>query len=122
MSARRLSSVLLLILLLATANLSQTVRHRLTLDDIARLREVRDPQVSPDGQWVAFVVAAVDAKDDKTSSHVWMVGYDGRNERQITFSQDSESAAVHGSGWYSVPFSDRTAYSRLRPEPSWLLR
>jgi dipeptidyl aminopeptidase/acylaminoacyl peptidase len=63
----------------------------MTLDDVQRLREVRDPQVSPEGQWVAYVVAAVDTKEDKTTTHVWMVGYDGRADRQITFSQDSEA-------------------------------
>src|SRR5919202_2010187 len=92
MSAKRLSNVLLLILALAAALAAQTARHRLTLDDVARLREVRDPQVSPDGQWVAYVVATTDTKEDKTSTHVWMVGYDGHNDRQITFSQDSESS------------------------------
>jgi dipeptidyl aminopeptidase/acylaminoacyl peptidase len=91
-SAKRLPNVLLLILAFTTAQLAQTARHRLTLDDVARLREVRDPQVSPEGQWVAYVVATVDAKEDKTNSHVWMVGYDGKGDRQITFSQDSETS------------------------------
>ena len=34
--------------------LAQTARHPLKLDDIARIRDVRDPQVSPDGQWVVL--------------------------------------------------------------------
>src|SRR6266403_4363170 len=62
------------------------------LDDLARLREVRDPQLSPDGQWVAYVVATIDTKEDKGNTHIWLVGYDGKNDRQITFSTDSESA------------------------------
>src|SRR5689334_11364006 len=92
MNAKRLSKVLLLILAFASSNIAQTARHKLTLDDIARLRDVRDPQVSPDGEWVAYVVATVDAKEDKTNTHVWVVGYDGRGDRQMTFSQDSESS------------------------------
>jgi dipeptidyl aminopeptidase/acylaminoacyl peptidase len=71
---------------------AQTVRHPLKLDDIARLHDVRDPQCSPDGKWVAYVVSAIDVKEDKSSSHIWMVGYDGEAERQITSSQDSESS------------------------------
>jgi dipeptidyl aminopeptidase/acylaminoacyl peptidase len=31
-----------------------------TSDDLARLRDVADPQVSPDGGWVAYTVSAVD--------------------------------------------------------------
>ena len=95
MSLRKLSNILLLTLtlvVLTTALLAQTARHKLKLDDIARLREVRDPQISPDGQWVAYVVGTVDTKEDKSNSHIWMVGYDGQNDRQITFSQDSESS------------------------------
>src|SRR6267378_2710112 len=92
MSPKRLANTVLLALALTTALLAQTAQHPLKLDDIARLREVRDPQVSPDGQWVAYVVATVDTKEDKTNSHIWMVSYDGKNDRQITFSQDSETS------------------------------
>jgi dipeptidyl aminopeptidase/acylaminoacyl peptidase len=92
MSTRRLFCVLLVILVSTAALLAQTTPHPLKLDDIFRFREVRDPQLSPDGQWVAYVVATVDTKDDKSNTHIWMVSYDGKNDRQITFSQDSESS------------------------------
>jgi len=92
MSPQRLFSVILLTLALSASLLAQTARHPLKLDDIARLRDVRDPQVSPDGQWVAYVVSTIDTKEDKSNSHIWMVSYDGKSDRQITFSQDSESA------------------------------
>jgi len=71
---------------------AQTARRPLKLDDLARLRDVRDPQISPDGQWIAYVVSNIEVKDDKSVTHLWMVGYDGKNDRQITFSQDSESS------------------------------
>jgi dipeptidyl aminopeptidase/acylaminoacyl peptidase len=92
MSAKRLSRTLLLVLVSTVTILAQTAPRPLKIDDIARFREVRDPQISPDGQLIAYVVATVDTKDDKTYSHIWMVGYDGTDNRQITFSQDSENA------------------------------
>jgi dipeptidyl aminopeptidase/acylaminoacyl peptidase len=82
----------ILLLILAAALSAQTARRPFRLDDLARLRDVRDPQLSPDGQWVAYVVATIDAKEDKGNTHIWMVGYDGKSDRQITFSTDSESA------------------------------
>jgi dipeptidyl aminopeptidase/acylaminoacyl peptidase len=85
-------SILLLTVAVAASLFAQTAKRPFKLDDLARLREVRDPQLSPDGQWVAYVVATIDAKEDKGNTHVWMVGYDGKNDRQITFSTDSESA------------------------------
>lgn len=92
MFSKRLSRVLLIVLVLATALSAQTVKRPIKLDDIPRLREVRDPQLSPDGQSIAFVVSSVDAKEDKSSAHIWMVGYDGKGERQITSGQESESS------------------------------
>ncbi len=92
MAPRRLFAIVLMSLFLASAVAAQTARHPLKLDDIARLREVRDPQVSPDGQWIAYVVSTVDVKEDKSNTHVWMVSFDGKSDRQITFSQDSESS------------------------------
>jgi dipeptidyl aminopeptidase/acylaminoacyl peptidase len=71
---------------------AQTSRRTLSLDDLERLKEVRDPQCSPDGGTVAFVVSTTDAKADKSQSHVWTVGANGDNERQMTFSGDSESS------------------------------
>jgi dipeptidyl aminopeptidase/acylaminoacyl peptidase len=83
---------LFLILLLASVVCAQTARHPLRLDDISRFRDVRDPQLSPDGQWVAYVVSTVDTKEDKSTSHIWMIKVDGTNDRQITFGQEGESS------------------------------
>jgi len=92
MPTKKLSRVLLLILACASLVLAQTARRPFKIDDIARLRDVRDPQVSPDGQWVAYVVGTVDTKEDKANSHIWMASFDGKSDRQMTFSQDSESS------------------------------
>ena len=89
---RMLSTRLPLILISAFSLLAQPVRRPLQLDDLARMRDVRDPQCSPDGHAVAYVVATVDTKDDKTNTHIWMAGYDGKTDRQITSSLDNELA------------------------------
>src|SRR6185503_5573723 len=86
MYRRRLSFIsLLLILTLSYAHIAQTARRPLKIDDLTRFRNVSDPQLSPDGQWVAYVVSTIDAKEDKSTSHIWMVNIDGSNNRQITF-------------------------------------
>jgi dipeptidyl aminopeptidase/acylaminoacyl peptidase len=83
------------IIVLASAGIAwaQGGTRPLSLDDLARLKEVRDPQCAPDGRTVAFVVSQIDVKEDKAGiAHVWTVGIDGQNERQITSSTDSEAS------------------------------
>lgn len=88
----RLSRTLLIILALTTALMAQVAKRPLHLDDLPRLREVRDPQLSPDGQWVAYVVAGIDVKEDKSISHIWISSYDGKTHLQMTAGQESETA------------------------------
>src|SRR5260370_41158517 len=81
----------LLAVLLSAGLAGQAARHALTLDDIARMHDVRDPQCSPDGQWVAYTVSTIDVKEDKSNTHVWMVSFDGKRDRQAPSSLESES-------------------------------
>ncbi|MBI2926738.1 MAG: S9 family peptidase [Verrucomicrobia bacterium] len=54
------------------------------LEDLFRIKRVSDPQASPDGKWVAFVVTAVDKAENKTDSDVWLVSASGGEPRQLT--------------------------------------
>ena len=69
---------------------AQPAKHPLTLDDIAKIREVRDPQCSPDGKWVAYSVGTIDVKEDKHDTDIWMVAYDGKTDLRVTSSPESE--------------------------------
>jgi dipeptidyl aminopeptidase/acylaminoacyl peptidase len=83
--------VLILVLTISSFAFAQSAKRLIKLDDLTRFRNINDPQISPDGKWVAYVLGTTDAKEDKSSSHIWMIGIDGQNDRQITFSQESES-------------------------------
>ena len=91
---KRFFVALAIAVLAATGALSaQNGKRPISLDDLGRLREVRDPQCAPDGKSVAFVVSQIDVKEDKAGNgHIWMAGIDGQNERQITSSTESESS------------------------------
>jgi dipeptidyl aminopeptidase/acylaminoacyl peptidase len=63
---------------------AQTSKRSITLDDLARLRSVGDPQVSPDCKWVAYTVGTVDAEKDRRDTDLWMVSWDGEQEIRLT--------------------------------------
>jgi dipeptidyl aminopeptidase/acylaminoacyl peptidase len=65
--------------------------RRLTAEDVITLPRVGDPQISPDGASVAYVVGEPSLETNKVPRHVWMVGTDGKTQpRQIT-NGDGES-------------------------------
>jgi dipeptidyl aminopeptidase/acylaminoacyl peptidase len=66
-----LSFVLLAAPLLASSD--DAAPRLLRPDDIFALKTLNDPQVSPEGSWVAFTVRTIDAKEDRRDTDVWMV-------------------------------------------------
>src|SRR5262245_31686190 len=64
----------------------------ITLDDLARMQDVADPQVSPDGRAVLYTVSTLDSAADRRQTDIWMVNWDGSQAMQLTFTPDSESS------------------------------
>jgi dipeptidyl aminopeptidase/acylaminoacyl peptidase len=71
--------------------------HPMTLDDIFRFQDVGDPQVSPDGQWVAYTLSRVDTEADKRITDLWMVSWDGSQDIRLTYGVDSSSSTPRWS-------------------------
>ena len=67
-------------------------KRPLNADDLFSLKEVRDPQRSPDGKWVAYTVARAIRETDKNDTDVWMVSWDGQQQIQITSTPEGESS------------------------------
>jgi dipeptidyl aminopeptidase/acylaminoacyl peptidase len=67
-----------------TASSSAAGKRTLTVDDYFRIKELGDPQLSPDGKWVAYTVKTANLKDDKNYERIWMVSVSGGNAIALT--------------------------------------
>src|SRR5690349_23690353 len=79
-------------ILLGAATAGAQPRRLLTVDDLYNVREVRDPQRSPDGAWVAYTVSRAIRQTDKNDTDVWMVSWDGSRQVQVTSSPRASPA------------------------------
>jgi dipeptidyl aminopeptidase/acylaminoacyl peptidase len=67
-------------------------KRPLSVDDMAKQREVRDPQLSPDGKWIAYVVGTIDVEKDRRDSDLWMISWDGADRIRLTSTPDSSES------------------------------
>ena len=82
------------------------------LQDLAQLRTVTDPQISPDGARVAYVVERPDLQEDETDSDIWMTSWDGKESVRLTTSKGSETAPRWSpDGKFLAFLSDRDSES-----------
>jgi dipeptidyl aminopeptidase/acylaminoacyl peptidase len=53
-------------------------KRPMKIDDLFAFKRVSDPQISPDGKTVVYVVGEVDLPGNKTSSSLWLAAADGK--------------------------------------------
>jgi dipeptidyl aminopeptidase/acylaminoacyl peptidase len=82
----------ILLAVCAGSAVSSQGKRPLSADDVYNLLEVRDPQRSPDGKWVAYTVTRAIKDTDKNDTDIWMVSWDGEDQVRLTFTPDSESS------------------------------
>src|SRR2546430_1251120 len=61
-------------------------QRALTVDDFLALPVVGDPQLSPDGKWVAYTVTRYSLKENRGTTRIWLadVAAGGGTSRQLT--------------------------------------
>ena len=95
--------------------------HAMSLDDLFRLQDIGDPQVSPDGTWIAYTVATIDTTADKRLTDIWMVNWDGSQDIRLTYANENSASAPRWSpdGKYLSFTSDRTG--KAKGSQVWVL-
>src|SRR3989454_2263689 len=66
----------------------------LPVDDLFALKEVGEPQISPDGRWVAYMVTTTDLKAEKSESRLWMAPLAGGEGGAVPLTVPGSSASA----------------------------
>src|SRR5437870_13751715 len=65
-------------------------RHAITIDDYLALKAVGDPQLAPDGRWVAYTVTEYSLKDNRVATRIWLVVVATGQSRELTAAPASD--------------------------------
>jgi len=66
-------------------------KRPVTVDDLFKFKRVSDPQVSPDGRYVVYVVSEVLFEENRTQSDLWLVEMTTGKARALTSTPKNES-------------------------------
>jgi dipeptidyl aminopeptidase/acylaminoacyl peptidase len=92
-------------------------KRPITFEDMMKMQQISDPQVSPDGRWVAYTQTSVDLEANKKTGHIWLIPTAGGEPRQLTFGDGSDSRARWAPDGQSLAFiSSRGGKSQV-----WIL-
>src|SRR5437868_221450 len=78
-----------LILIISSLAFAQGKRP-FTFEDMMALKRVSEPQISPDGKWVAFSAVDVNLAANTRTPHLWVIPLAGGEARQLTSGQAGE--------------------------------
>ena len=63
---------------------AQGEKRPITVDDLLAMHRVSDPQMSPDGRYIAYSVATPDREANRNATDIWVVPTAGGEPRQLT--------------------------------------
>jgi dipeptidyl aminopeptidase/acylaminoacyl peptidase len=85
-------SVLVAILLFAFTSVFAQQTAPFTINDLLKVRRLADPQISPDGKWIAYQVGDVNKDANRAISQIYLISIDGGEPKQLTTGDKSSTA------------------------------
>src|SRR5213593_2610112 len=106
------TAVFFCVVIFAIAALAQPPPRGITSEDYFSFEFISDPNISPDGRLVAYVVTKIDRAQNRRNSSIWMAATDGsRAPWQFTTAPQSSNSPRWSPDGKSLTFLSS------RPEP-----
>src|SRR5437868_11859799 len=105
---RLVVSLSIILIALVAASSAHAQAKPFTINDLLKLRRVADPQLSPDGRWIAYSISDLNMDANRRITQIYLISVDGGEARQLTNAPQSSS----GPHW--SPDGKRLAFVSAR--------
>src|SRR5687767_15882462 len=110
MPSRRLAAFALLVSSLALGSrepIRTQPKRPMTLVDLLNIPRIADPQLSPDGRRVTFMLSTTDWPGNRRVPQIWKINVDGTQLRRLTAHDASAVSARWSPGRSAISFDSR---------------
>jgi dipeptidyl aminopeptidase/acylaminoacyl peptidase len=88
-------------------------KHPIDFDDLIKMHRVAEPQISPDGKWVAYTLTTPDMDANRNASNIWLVSTESGAPIQLTQSGHDSSPVWSPDGKTLAFISSRAGDSQV---------
>lgn len=116
---KKILGTLLLFIAISPLGFGQ-VQSNLELLDIFNMEFVSDPQISPDGSKIIYVRNFKDVMTDRNLSNLWIVNFDGSNNRPLTTGNQNDFSPKWSHDGKKIVFKSNMADNKVKLYLMWL--
>ena len=89
-------------------------KRPMTPEDLYKIKSVSGPQVSPDGEWIAYTISVPSLEENRYNSDIWLIPVSGGEPKQLTNSPESDHSPRWSPDAKQISFiSDRDSIDNL---------